>query len=219
MRAVSQEVLVFGDDIIVPSDVAGSVVECLHHFRLKVNPAKTFTTGLFRESCGYDAYSGTEVSRVSVMSAPSVSKPESVLSCLDVHNNLASAGWFKTAEYVKSTVDALKRFSFKYVAAGLGSIGWLDVYSRGNHHLRRRWNPELQIEEVLCTLPCGSPQRSPANGNSMMLQYFIEGKPFPQTDHRLGKASLRHPLKLRRVWAPLNSSMVGGKDLSWALRA
>lgn len=218
MRAVSQEVLVFGDDIIVPSDVAGSVVECLHHFRLKVNPAKTFTTGLFRESCGYDAYAGTEVSRVSVMDAPSVSKPESVLSSLDVHNNLLLAGWYETAKYVKSTVDSLKRFSFKRVAAGSGAIGWLDLFSEGNHHLKRRWNPLLQIEEVLCTLPCGSPQRHPANGNSMMLQYFIEGKPFPQSSDRLGMSSLRHPLKLRRVWAPLISSMVGGKDLNWALR-
>lgn len=216
IKQIAQEVLVFGDDIIVPTDCADAVVECLHHFRLKVNPAKTFTTGRFRESCGYDAFMGTDVTKISIMSPPSVSKPESVLSSVDVHNNLLRAGWYNTAAYVKRTVDSLRRFSFKWVADLSGAIGWLSLFGESNGHLRHRWNPYLQRREVLCTLPCGSPQRSPVDSNAMVLQYFIEGKPFPETSDRLGRAPLRHALKLRRVWAPLETAS-GGRSLRWAL--
>lgn len=219
IRRVASEVLVFGDDIIVPSDVSGSVVDALHHFRLKVNPAKTFQTGLFRESCGYDAYAGSDVSRVSVMSAPSVSGPESILSSLDVHNNLLLKGWYRTAEFVKKAVDSLKRFKFPWVQTLSGAIGWLDMFGRSNGHLRHRWNPTLQRRELLSMLPQGSSRKVPVDRNSMFLQYFTEGNPYPESSDRLGIRPLRHALKLRRVWVPENSFQGGGKGLKWALRA
>jgi len=217
IKRIGQEVLVFGDDIIVPTDCADKVVDALHYFRLKVNAAKTFRTGLFRESCGCDAYAGEDISRISITSTPSVSKPESILSSVDVHNNLLRGGWEHTAAFVKRTVDSLRRFSFKWVTELTGAVGWLDLYGRSNDHLRSRWNESLQIKEVACTLPCGKQQRSPVDSNSMMLQYFTEGSPYPESSDRLGIGSLRHALKLRRVWVPLHSAMVGGFGLNWAL--
>lgn len=53
---------VYGDDLIVPETVAPTLVRVLETFGLKVNAHKSFTTGLFRESCGSDWYRGHDVS-------------------------------------------------------------------------------------------------------------------------------------------------------------
>lgn len=52
---------VFGDDIIVPTNVSASVVSALKFFGFTPNEKKTFLTGPFRESCGGDYYRGFDV--------------------------------------------------------------------------------------------------------------------------------------------------------------
>jgi hypothetical protein len=55
---------VFGDDILVPTAIAPSVMEDLETFGLRVNRLKTFVHGHFRESCGVDAFNGINVTPV-----------------------------------------------------------------------------------------------------------------------------------------------------------
>jgi len=52
---------VYGDDIIVPQNVALLVIERLRDLGFKTNEDKTFVTGTFRESCGRDWYQGQDV--------------------------------------------------------------------------------------------------------------------------------------------------------------
>jgi len=52
---------VFGDDIIIPSYAYRSVVHHLETCNLKVSMTKSFVSGFFRESCGFDAFSGTVI--------------------------------------------------------------------------------------------------------------------------------------------------------------
>jgi len=47
-------VSVYGDDLIIPVDAIDCAVDWLEHFGAKVNRAKSFWTGRFRESCGAD---------------------------------------------------------------------------------------------------------------------------------------------------------------------
>jgi len=54
-------VYVYGDDIICPWWAYDEVVKVLESAGLKVNLSKSFTRGNFRESCGVDAYLGTNV--------------------------------------------------------------------------------------------------------------------------------------------------------------
>jgi hypothetical protein len=61
---MSGEVRVYGDDIIVPADSTSCVEMTLESFGLKVNRSKSFSEGYFRESCGGDYYSGTDVTPV-----------------------------------------------------------------------------------------------------------------------------------------------------------
>lgn len=56
-----QNVFVYGDDIIVPTDCATDVLSALRYFGLDQNPKKTFLTGPFRESCGGDYFMGVNV--------------------------------------------------------------------------------------------------------------------------------------------------------------
>lgn len=52
---------IYGDDIIVPSEIAESVINALEAFGFIPNRKKTFTTGFFRESCGAHYYRGIDV--------------------------------------------------------------------------------------------------------------------------------------------------------------
>jgi hypothetical protein len=52
---------VFGDDLIVPTNAAQFVVDVMRWCGFETNPAKTFITGSFRESCGADFYAGEPV--------------------------------------------------------------------------------------------------------------------------------------------------------------
>jgi len=55
------DVSVYGDDIIVPSDRFSDVVEVLRYAGFNVNPKKSFASGPFRESCGHDYFEGIDV--------------------------------------------------------------------------------------------------------------------------------------------------------------
>lgn len=52
---------VFGDDIIVPSELAKDVIAALRFCGFDCNESKTFVDGPFRESCGGDYFLGTNV--------------------------------------------------------------------------------------------------------------------------------------------------------------
>lgn len=52
---------VFGDDIIVPTDLFEDTLEALRSLRFIPNKEKSFGSGYFRESCGSDWYDGEDV--------------------------------------------------------------------------------------------------------------------------------------------------------------
>lgn len=54
-------VLVYGDDIVVPSDKADSVLRRLWQAGFKPNPQKTFSDGPYRESCGKHYFLGCDI--------------------------------------------------------------------------------------------------------------------------------------------------------------
>lgn len=60
-RLVSPHFSVFGDDIVCPKFLVKDVLRLIEILGFEVNPLKTFTEGLFRESCGYDFIKGYNV--------------------------------------------------------------------------------------------------------------------------------------------------------------
>lgn len=57
----SKEVRAFGDDIIVPTQAFNRLVEVLEFCGFSTNIRKSYSTGVFRESCGHDYFNGTLV--------------------------------------------------------------------------------------------------------------------------------------------------------------
>jgi len=56
---IGENVLVFGDDIIAPSEASRGLLAILRYCGFTPNERKTFVTGVFRESCGGDFFNGT----------------------------------------------------------------------------------------------------------------------------------------------------------------
>lgn len=175
MRRIGRTaVLVFGDDIIVPDDCSGLLVELLHGLHLKVNARKTFLEGNFRESCGVDAYGGTNVTSVSILDVPRRAGPGSIVSSVDVHNNLAEAGLLHTAAYIRKTASRAVSNKIRFVKHGSGLFGWSDLLGTYPTCTRVRWNKYLQVREEQCLVLKTKTKRFCPNEGSVLLQYFTE---------------------------------------------
>lgn len=61
---VTNNVSVYGDDIIVPTSSAEEVISLLSDCGFEVNTSKSYWTGYFRESCGEDSACGVNVTPV-----------------------------------------------------------------------------------------------------------------------------------------------------------
>jgi hypothetical protein len=61
LAVVGEDVYVFGDDIIVPTESVQSVMSVLRFFGQSINKTKSFVEGPFRESCGGDYFEGMDV--------------------------------------------------------------------------------------------------------------------------------------------------------------
>jgi hypothetical protein len=61
---VANDVWVYGDDIILPSDLYEEAIEALQLIGLQVNSDKSYYRSHFRESCGADWYAGQPVNPV-----------------------------------------------------------------------------------------------------------------------------------------------------------
>lgn len=101
IKRYSSDISVYGDDLIVPVGWVPFVMNALNAFCLKVNSAKSFWTGKFRESCGMDAYDGVEVT-------PSYVRHEYPTSRLDV-DRIASYVSLHHALYDRGYIDTAKR--------------------------------------------------------------------------------------------------------------
>lgn len=107
---------VFGDDIVVQKNVTPTLIRVLESFGLKVNTAKSFWTGKFRESCGADWYDGHDVSVNKVRCNIPAERGDTteLIRSISLHNRLFEAGMFESAQYVE---QALLRVRPMYYAA------------------------------------------------------------------------------------------------------
>lgn len=103
-----ERMLVYGDDVVVPTAQAAYATAVLETFGLKVNVMKSCTSGLFRESCGMDAISGTCVTPVRFrtvwQNAPS---PDAYASWIEYANSLYDKHYFTAYDYVVRGLHAI----------------------------------------------------------------------------------------------------------------
>lgn len=85
--AWERPVYVYGDDIVVPSDFAGTAMLVLESVGLIVNTNKSFVRSSFRESCGGEYYDGWDVTPIRLRTLPDDSVP-SRMRVIAFHNNV-----------------------------------------------------------------------------------------------------------------------------------
>lgn len=135
-------VSVFGDDIIVPNEMFGSVCELLEACGLKVNATKSYHRGDFRESCGFDAYQGVNVTPVRIKTGVPSSwrQGREISNYVAVFNGLHERSFDACADKIGSLL---------YKVAPLlstNNVGGLCMAS--GHRGRTRWNSRYQRVEI-----------------------------------------------------------------------
>lgn len=129
IRACSRQISVFGDDICVPTYASGGLVELLGYLGLRVNVDKTYSRGLFRESCGSEWWNGHDVSVPKLLNVPARSTLTTMSSHIGVRNNFYKRGYWATARWLDSWISGAD----KVPTALLGSEcpGLLGVTRKG----------------------------------------------------------------------------------------
>lgn len=130
-----KSIYIYGDDIIVRSSMAPVVMETLEAYGLKVNRDKSFVTGLFRESCGGDFYSGDNVTPVYVRQWDDtglLQSPNVLAATVALSNNFYLKGMWNAAQYLRDLVErkssrkAVRRLPVSRYP--IGCLHWSSVF-------------------------------------------------------------------------------------------
>jgi hypothetical protein len=145
---VGRDVYVYGDDILVPTDAVATVLDHLRKYNCKVNSHKTFYRGLFRESCGVDAYNGYRVTPVYINRVRPKNRQQAkeIISCISAANHFQKKGFLNTSSLLFRRAEKIlgKLPGIYENSPVLGRISsWI-------HDPPKRWNRKYQRSEVLC---------------------------------------------------------------------
>lgn len=176
---------VYGDDVIVPRTQVQTAITALEQVGLKVNRSKSCYTGLFRESCGVDAFNGSNVTPVRIRTRWSSRRHPSVyISWVSYANSLYDHGYVRAAEFIAAEIgriygpvpqsegEYLNVPSFRFVTATVPQP-------------MRRTNRELQLLEH--RVWAIEPRRTAFNqqGWNKLLHWFSTSKQFASPGERI----------------------------------
>lgn len=181
---VSKRVRVFGDDIIVPVGAYGLVTSLLTEVGLKVNSAKSFGTGRFRESCGLDAYLGVDVTPAYFLQACNPRNPESLVGLVASSNNFHKKGYWHAAQYLLNTIEPKLRKKLRCARRDV-SQPTIFSFAPSEHHLRVRFDPDEHVLKVLALTVDTRVDHVQGSWTATIYQYFSERGDKPLLDHVL----------------------------------
>ena len=144
-RLVTDKVWVYGDDIILASDIAQEAIEKLEEYGLIINKDKSLLNGFFKESCGADFYKGYNITPVRYRKDALVSVVELANQLTSKHGEatgLSVVLWFESIEpgIILRLPTHMKNES-KFLAF------YTDNFSN-EVMFRRRWSKDLQRWEI-----------------------------------------------------------------------
>lgn len=199
---VAHLVHVYGDDIIVPTDDAASVIDHLQKYYCKVNVSKSFWTGKFRESCGTDAYDGEEVVPTYLRQMPPNNRRDtkSLISWVEASNLFYRRGYWRTANLLikqcETIIGALPIVGPK--CSGLGKVSFQHLVST------ERWNCRFQVPEVRtwCAAPVYRNDRLDGYPALMKCLLRLEGgiEPLQIDGQHLMRSARYGAVALKRRW-------------------
>jgi hypothetical protein len=193
------KVRVYGDDIIVPTDMAPSVASKLSAFKMKVNANKSFWTGMFRESCGKEYYAGHDVSIVKLRRMPPTQRKhvQELVSLVAFRNLIYKAGLWRTSRVVDSWIERLIPFpSVADTSPVLGKYSFTGYQSDG-------WDLKLQRPLVKGVVPSPRLPKDPLDGYGALAKFLLKRGDQPIADVRhLERAGRPRTVDIPTRWAP-----------------
>ncbi len=191
-------VRVYGDDLIVPVELVPSLVRLLETYGLKVNDAKSFWTGKFRESCGADWYDGESVSPIRLRHPlPSKrSHVDGIESGIQFHNRLYEAGYWDTAAVVAKELRSLMFIPAVPVGSNLLGLMTIDLET-----VEVRFSPTLHRSEIKALVARRQKPKDKLDGYGALSKFFIPHAE-REVDH-LERDGRSHCVGLHMGWLPV----------------
>lgn len=230
VKLVSNDIHVYGDDIIVPSTYAVTVLATLQKYNCKVNNRKTFVTGKFRESCGVDAYDGYPVTPVYIRQERPSNRRQAnqLISWVATANLFQKKGYWRTTDlmfrYIESIIGTIPVLPERSAGLGRNSLDGFETISSLASRSTTRWNRKLQRFEIRALVPKPIYHTDILEGYGALMKCLLElerpkvfppleenfrldvEKSFdfpPPTDVRhLGRSVRRGAVALKRRWLP-----------------
>lgn len=144
----SNSILVYGDDILLPTQYTEDVYALLPQFGMKLNTTKSFYKSFFRESCGKHAYLGRDITPVYVKHTPNHTSFEALASCLAVERDLFEKGFRKAAQLFRVCLTQVYPW-LSEVKASTCCVGFIRQRpSTGQLSQKVRWNADLHRWEI-----------------------------------------------------------------------
>lgn len=204
-RIVGQDVYVFGDDIIVPTDETTTVLDHLQKYHCKVNASKTFYRGFFRESCGVDAYYGETVTPVYIrrLCPKNRQQANELISWVATANLFYKKGYWTTAELFYRKVEKIlgKLPAVTETSSALGRVTF-----RGATTISR-WSSRYFRFEFKAWVPSSVHRSDELTGYSALFKslHKLEGLRdlyAERDDLHLERSALYGAVALKRRWVP-----------------
>lgn len=173
IRKYKKGVRVYGDDIIVPVEYVLPVMQTLEAFGLKVNAAKSFWKGNFRESCGVDAYNGYEVSPTYVGHLPPTDRQctQEIQSWASLCNHLWKRGYWRASEYCRKVVESALKQKLPLTSSTSPGLGLHSFIERATVS---GWNKHLHEFTTRAPVVRQTPRPSTIDGYGALMKFFLK---------------------------------------------
>jgi len=181
LSRVGKLIYVYGDDLIVPTDMAERCIHVLESVGLRVNKSKSCIHGFFRESCGVDAFKGVDITptRLKKLWTGRSGDASAFTSYSAIASHLASRGY----EGTSSLMVALLEGTYGKLPYGTLSSGFpcqivperAEAEEFNSSNFRTRWNRRYQRLEFF--VKYASPRRidTKLDGWPRLLRSFTSG--------------------------------------------
>lgn len=156
-------VYVYGDDVILPTTYAELLIRKLPEYGLKVNADKSYYTGPFRESCGFDCFAGKVVTPIKMRKLWPCSQNVSARlleSFSDYAIGFRAAGYMETYKFLIN-LPALKKLSRTRLPGALAIPG--------DDIVPRKWDERYDRYIVKVTTKVGKSRLSELKGERRLL--------------------------------------------------
>jgi len=142
-RGTAGSTFVYGDDIIIPTEMYSRVTEALELIGLLVNKTKSYHGGPFRESCGGDYHKGYDVTPVRVRK-PMRSSELGIVYNADLANLFIAKFGEEHVWDLIHTIEESIGYVFPRTLLSVPCTLRLEKVATNNVFFRRRFNSEYQ---------------------------------------------------------------------------